>query len=111
MERGLAENSVKSYRRDLRRYLGYLDSVGVTDLDQVTELVVSGFLVALREGDAERPPLSATSAGRSVVAVPGSTGSPSRTGWRPPIPQPGCGLPRPPSGCPRRSPWGTSSGC
>ncbi len=26
VERGLAENSVKSYRRDLRRYLGYLDT-------------------------------------------------------------------------------------
>ena len=71
VERGLAENSVKSYRRDLRRYLGYLDSVGITELDQVTELVVSGFLVALREGDAEHQPLSATSAGRSVVAVRG----------------------------------------
>jgi integrase/recombinase XerD len=44
VERGLAENSVSSYRRDLRRYLGYLDSVGVTDLDQVTEQTVSGFL-------------------------------------------------------------------
>ena len=71
VERGLAENSVKSYRRDLRRYLGYLDRVGVCDLDQVTEQTVSGFLVSLREGDSEHPPLSATSAGRSVVAVRG----------------------------------------
>jgi integrase/recombinase XerD len=71
VERGLAENSVKSYRRDLRRYLGYLDSVGVTSLDQITEQVVSGFLMALREGSSEHPPLSATSAGRSVVAVRG----------------------------------------
>ena len=71
VERGLAENSVKSYRRDLRRYLGYLDSVGVTSLDQVTEQTVSGFLMALREGDAEHPPLSASSAGRTVVAVRG----------------------------------------
>ncbi len=71
VERGLAENSVKSYRRDLRRYLGYLDTAGVTDLDQVTEQTVSGFLMALREGDREHQPLSATSAGRSVVAVRG----------------------------------------
>ncbi len=71
VERGLAENSVKSYRRDLRRYLRHLDAVGVTDLDQVTEQTVSGFLMALREGDADHPPLSATSAGRSVVAVRG----------------------------------------
>ena len=71
VERGLAENSVKSYRRDLRRYLGYLDGAGVTDLDQVTEQTVSGFLMALREGDRDHPPLSATSAGRTVVAVRG----------------------------------------
>jgi integrase/recombinase XerD len=71
VERGLAENSVKSYRRDLRRYLGYLDSIGVTDLEQVTEQTVGGFLMALREGDREHQPLSATSAGRSVVAVRG----------------------------------------
>ena len=95
VERGLAENSVKSYRRDLRRYLGYLDSLEITDLDQVTELVVSGFLVALREGDAQHQPLSATSAGRSVVAVRGfhrfavkdglATSDPS-AGVRPPTP-------------------------
>ena len=95
VERGLAENSVKSYRRDLRRYLGYLDSRKITDLDQVTEMVVSGFLVALREGDAEHQPLSATSAGRSVVAVRGfhrfavkdglATSDPS-AGVRPPTP-------------------------
>jgi integrase/recombinase XerD len=71
VERGLAENSVKSYRRDLRRYLGHLDSIGITDLDQVTEQTVSGFLMALREGSSEHPPLSATSAGRTVVAVRG----------------------------------------
>src|SRR3954471_12764531 len=71
VERGLAENSVKSYRRDLRRYLGYLDSVAVSDLDQITEQTVSGFLMALREGDRNHQPLSATSAGRTVVAVRG----------------------------------------
>ncbi len=71
VERGLAENSVKSYRRDLRRYLGYLDSVGVTELAEITEQTVSGFLMALREGDPDHQPLSATSAGRSVVAVRG----------------------------------------
>ncbi len=71
VERGLAENSVKSYRRDLRRYLAYLDAVGLTELDQVTEQTVSGFLMALREGSSEHQPLSATSAGRSVVAVRG----------------------------------------
>jgi integrase/recombinase XerD len=71
VERGLAENSVKSYRRDLRRYLEHLDALGVTELDEVREQTVSGFLMALREGNGEHPPLSASSAGRTVVAVRG----------------------------------------
>ena len=86
---------MKSYRRDLRRYLGYLDSVGVAGLDEITEQTVSGFLMALREGDRDHQPLSATSAGRTVVAVRGfhkfavrdglATSDPS-VGVRPPTP-------------------------
>ena len=60
-----------SYRRDLRRYLEFLDSAGVSALDQVTEQTVQEFLMALREGDRDHPPLSASSAGRTVVAVRG----------------------------------------
>jgi integrase/recombinase XerD len=71
VERGLAANTLSSYRRDLRRYAAFLDQAGVTDLDSVTEATVSAFLVRLREGDADHPPLSATSAGRTVVAVRG----------------------------------------
>lgn len=71
MERGLAENTLKSYRRDLRRYAEYLDGEGISELDAVNEQTVVGFLMALREGDADHPPLSAASAGRTVVAVRG----------------------------------------
>ena len=45
VERGLAANTLTSYRRDLRRYLGYLDSQGIADLDAVTEQTVLGFLM------------------------------------------------------------------
>jgi integrase/recombinase XerD len=71
VERGLAANTLTSYRRDLRRYLGFLDRAGIEDLDGVAEATVSAFLVELREGDVDHPPLSATSAGRTVVAVRG----------------------------------------
>jgi integrase/recombinase XerD len=71
VERGLATNTLSSYRRDLRRYLAFLDEAGLRDLDAVTDAQVAAFLVRLREGDADRPPLSATSAGRTVVAVRG----------------------------------------
>ena len=71
VERGLATNTLTSYRRDLRRYLQFLAGAGVDDLDAVTETVVSSFLVSLREGDADHPPLSSTSAARTLVAVRG----------------------------------------
>jgi integrase/recombinase XerD len=71
VERGLADNTLKSYRRDLRRYVGWLADQGVHELDAVDEAGVTAFLVSLREGDGEHPPLSAASAGRTVVAVRG----------------------------------------
>ncbi len=71
VERGLAENTLKSYRRDLRRYVEFLGTQGIDDLAAIDEPGVVGFLMALREGDADHPPLSAASAGRTVVAVRG----------------------------------------
>jgi integrase/recombinase XerD len=71
VERGLAANTLLSYQRDLRRYVEHLASSGVTDLSQVSEPDVASFLAALRSGSESHPPLSATSAGRAVVAVRG----------------------------------------
>lgn len=71
VERGLAENTMLSYRRDLRRYQEHLVASKISTLAEVTESVVSGFLMRLREGDAEHKPLGATSAARTVVAVRG----------------------------------------
>jgi integrase/recombinase XerD len=71
VERGAARNTLASYRRDLRRYVAFLEEQGVTDPAQVDEAQVTGFVVALREGDAEHPPLTSTSVARSLVAVRG----------------------------------------
>ncbi|HET7194043.1 MAG TPA: site-specific tyrosine recombinase XerD [Nocardioides sp.] len=71
VERGLAANTLTSYRRDLRRYQAYLEELGIDSLDAVTEDTVTSFLVRLREGDADHPALSSTSAARTVVAVRG----------------------------------------
>jgi integrase/recombinase XerD len=71
VERGVAANTLASYRRDLRRYQAFLDARGVADLRQVSEATVTDFLAALREGDADHPPLGASSAARTVVAVRG----------------------------------------
>lgn len=71
VERGVATNTLLSYRRDLDRYLGFLDTRGVTSLAEVDAPTVSAFLAYLREGDADHSALSAPSAARAVIAVRG----------------------------------------
>ena len=71
VERGLAANTLTSYRRDLQRYREFLRGRGVTGLGQVTEQLVTDFLSHLRSGDGQHPALSASSAARTVVAVRG----------------------------------------
>jgi integrase/recombinase XerD len=73
IERGVAVNTLSSYRRDLRRYAQHLTLRGIDDLAKVTENDVSDFLVALRRGDPDTGsvPLSAVSAARALIAVRG----------------------------------------
>ena len=71
VERGLAANTVESYRRDLRRYESALAGRGKGRLGDVTAADVAEFLASLREGDAEHEPLAVSSAARAVIAVRG----------------------------------------
>ena len=71
VERGLADNTLHSYRRDLRRYTAHLNGRGIESPQTVAETDVLAFLGALRTGDTEHPALGAASAARAVVAVRG----------------------------------------
>jgi len=71
VERGLAGNTVTSYRRDLRRYQSFLSSRGCSELGAVQEADVADFLASLRTGDETHPALGAASAARTLVAVRG----------------------------------------
>jgi integrase/recombinase XerD len=71
VERGLAANTVESYRRDLRRYSDLLAASGKIQLGDVRTADVTAFLAGLRTGDEDHPPLAVSSAGRAVVAVRG----------------------------------------
>ena len=71
VERGVARNTLLSYRRDLQRYLLFLAAAGRTRIVDVTAADVSQFLVCLRTGADGRPPLAASSAARAVVAARG----------------------------------------
>jgi integrase/recombinase XerD len=81
VERGLAVNTLRAYRRDLARYLQALAAAGVDHLDRVTPAHVAAYLAALREGDGGRPPLAAASAARAVSAVRGLHRFAQREGW------------------------------
>src|SRR5690606_27088741 len=71
VERGLAANTLSSYRRDLRRYVRAQEARGRTDIADITEDDVRAYLVSLREGDGDHAPLSAGSAARALAAVRG----------------------------------------
>lgn len=71
VERGVSIHTLRAYRRDLGRYADYLTTRGVSDPAAVAERDISDFLAALREGDADHPPLAPSSAARTLVAVRG----------------------------------------
>jgi integrase/recombinase XerD len=104
VERGLAENTLSSYRRDLRRYAEFLESRGLDRADQIGEADVSAFLVRLREGDDDHPPLGASSAARTVVAVRGYHKFAHREGWTPNDPARDVRPPAPPRRLPKALP-------
>jgi integrase/recombinase XerD len=97
VERGLAENTLAAYRRDLRRYLA---SLARRDADPaaVEPDELGEWLQALRTGADGGAPLSASSAARSLAAVRGlhsfldaervsTTGDPSRLVPSPALPR------------------------
>src|ERR1700678_2588028 len=81
VERGLAANTVDSYRGDLRRYESLLAGRGKTGIADVTAADVAEFLSALREGDDEHMALGVSSAARAVIAVRGLHAFAAAQGW------------------------------
>jgi integrase/recombinase XerD len=101
VERGVARNTLSSYRRDLARYATYLTDRDLRSLDQVTEHDVARFLASLREGDPEHPALAASSAGRTLVTVRGLHRFASREGLAADDPAVEVKPPRPPMRLPK----------
>lgn len=100
-ERGLAANTLRSYRHDLSRYVHMLDARGRHAISEVTEADVLDFLAALREGGPDRPPLSARSAARAVAAVRGLHRFAAQRGLAPADPAAGVRAPAPPRHAPK----------
>ena len=71
VERGVSRHTLSAYRRDLARWMAFLASAGIQRPEDVREGDFAEFLSRLREGDSEHPPLAASSAARTLVAVRG----------------------------------------
>ncbi len=71
IERGLAENTLSSYRRDLVRYADFMAGRHRQDPAAITEADVAAFAAALRAGDDEHQPLGTSSVARTIVAARG----------------------------------------
>ncbi|WP_290220992.1 site-specific tyrosine recombinase XerD [Corynebacterium atrinae] len=66
VERGLSANTLSNYRRDVERYLEWLEATGITELGSVTALDIEAYVADLRRGG-----LAASSAGRALVVARG----------------------------------------
>lgn len=71
VERGAAGNTLSNYRRDVNRYLEWLEQAGVSDLKDVTTSQVEAYMADLRRGYARHRPLAASSANRALVVARG----------------------------------------
>ena len=69
LERGLSDNTIEAYRRDLKQWRAYLSATGI-DPGAVTGEDITGYLESLRGGTAPfDKPYAATSVARMLVAV------------------------------------------
>ena len=66
IERGMAQNTLESYGRDLHRYMQFLQEKGLVQLNEVTPEVIIEYLVRIK-GDG----LSANSMNRSLAVLRG----------------------------------------
>lgn len=71
VERGLSRNTIAAYRRDLGRYVAFLDAQRVASLADAEPTHVEAFAQAVSSGDDGRTALAPASAARTVVAVRG----------------------------------------
>ncbi|ANH23677.1 Tyrosine recombinase [Corynebacterium pseudotuberculosis] len=73
IERGVSANTLSNYRRDVQRYLDWIESRGIDDLGILTSRDVESYVLDLRRGDPDtgKQPLAASSAGRALVVARG----------------------------------------
>lgn len=73
VERGVSPHTLSNYRRDLDRYIDYLEAVSIKDLSKVRATDLEKYVSYLRTGDKDlgRAALAASSSGRALVVARG----------------------------------------
>lgn len=71
VERGVSANTLSNYRRDVERYLNWLEDAGKTDLGDVVSTDLEDYVADLRRGSEGRKGLAAASASRALVVARG----------------------------------------
>lgn len=67
IERGLAKNTISSYRRDLAHYLQFLDKAQILAPSEITAFTITAFMKSMSESEA----LSANTLARLLAAIRG----------------------------------------
>lgn len=83
VERGLSNNTLSNYTRDLRRYQEFLATKNLHGLQEVTQSDVEAYVAWMRHGSADRTALTATSANRALVVARGLHQFAAAEGWVP----------------------------
>ncbi|MCT1683864.1 site-specific tyrosine recombinase XerD [Corynebacterium appendicis] len=71
VERGVSANTLSNYRRDVERYLDWLEGTGKTDLSEVASTDLEDYVADLRRGGDGKKGLAASSASRALVVARG----------------------------------------
>ena len=71
VERGVSANTLSNYRRDVERYLNWLEDAGKTDLGEVVSTDLEDYVADLRRGSEGKKGLAAASASRALVVARG----------------------------------------
>lgn len=71
VERGVSANTLSNYRRDVNRYVGWLEQAGKSDLAAVSAADLEDYVADLRRGRDGVAPLAASSVSRALVVARG----------------------------------------
>lgn len=71
VERGLSDNTVSNYDRDLKRYVEWLADAGINQIEDVAPQHLEAYVADLRRGSDTTRPLAASSAARALVVARG----------------------------------------